>query len=362
MRLLLAALVLALVPTACGDARADVPAGRGALPAAPPAAAEPSGETPRAPWRGEWIDLGRLGDRHHGERRVRAWVPEHDEGERLPALVVLDGQGATEWFRVEATIAALAGEGLLEPWVVIAVDSTENRDRELARTDGRLARFLRDVVLTAARARLPLRDGRASTAILGYSYGGLAAVAASIAEPATFGRAIAMSPSLWVDGRDVLARFERARSLPMRLWVDVGSAEPDAEDLIPYVVGDARDLRDLATGHGLRLGRDVGYLEVIGEVHDMAAAGRRMREALLFALSDRDLTGERPVALSLARYPARRRRATFAVEARYPRGERLTFPETLVEVRAGETRLRHEIAPEGLPLSVRAFGLEARAE
>ncbi len=356
MRLIVLAVVLTSL--GCGDARADAPAPRPAVerPVAAPVTPAP------APIHGEWLDLGSLGDARHRERSVRAWVPVHPEGARLPVLFVLDGQGASSWFRVDDTLAALAGEGRLEPWIVIAVDSTVDRSRELARADASFARFLRDTVLPVARERLPIRAGRESTAVLGYSYGGLAAVAAVVGEPSTFGRAIAMSPSLWVEEREVLERFERARTLPSRLWIDVGSEEPDREDLIPYMVSDARNLRDLALHRGMTFGCDVGYLEAMGEAHDMRAAGRRMREALLFALSERDLSRETPDSLTITRYPARLRRSTFAIEARYARGERLTFPETLVELRAGETRLRRDIAPEGLALTVRAFGLEARAE
>lgn len=349
-------LCLFVAIAACGDARADAPPSQAAAPASgtasPACAASPATA-------GTWSDLGHFEDDRHRARRVRAWVPAHAEGERLPVLVVLDGQGASDWLRVDDTIAALAGEGLLEPWIVLAIDSTLDRTRELARTDGRFARFVRDTILPAARAALPIREGREHTAILGYSYGGLTAVAAAIAEPSTFGRVIAMSPSLWVRRRDVLERFEHARRLPARLWVDVGSREPDPENLIPYMVSDARDLRDLAIHRGMTFGRDVGYDEAIGAEHDMSAGGRRMREALLFALSDHDLSRETPTSLSIARYPARGRRSTFAVQARYPRGEHLTFPQALLDVRAGETRLRRDVAPEGLRLTARALGLTA---
>ena len=353
---------------ACGDAAADAPAASAThtVPsiAAPPAPASvPPVREPRAVAEaGSWIDLGHLGDRRHRPRDVRAWVPAHEEGARLPVLVVLDGQGSETWFRVPQTIATLVAEGRIEPWIVLAVDSTADRTRELGRTDGRFGRFLAEVVLPAARERLPIREGRASTAILGYSYGGLAAVAAGVGAADTFGRVIAMSASLWVEQRAVIGRFERTRTLPLRLWIDVGSREPDAEDLIPYMVGDARDLRDVAVRRSMVFGRDVGFDEALGEGHDMSAAGRRMRAALLFSLGDRDLSRETPTELSITRYPARGRRATHAIGAAYEGGAHLTFPEGLVEAHAGETVLTRDIAHLDRPLSVRAFGLEARCD
>ncbi|MFO0710162.1 MAG: alpha/beta hydrolase-fold protein [Sandaracinus sp.] len=360
---------------ACGEAAADVPGGpTPETPEAPGAPREPraeevpsqrDGTAPSVTTRdteeagGRWVDLGQLSDRRHRARDVRAWVPAHEEGARLPMLVVLDGQGTSEWFRIPETLSALVAEGAIEPWIVLAIDSTVDRTRELGRTDERFARFLHETVLPAARAGLPTREGRESTAILGYSYGGLAAVAATIARPDDFGRVIAMSPSLWVAQRDVIARFQHARTLPRRLWIDVGSREPDAEDLIPYMVGDARDLRDVALDRGLVFGRDVGFDEALGEGHDMSAAGRRMRAALLFALGDRDLSGETPTALSITRYPSHGRRATHAIQTQYERGARLTWPERLVEAHAGDTTLRRDVAGIDRPLTVRAFGLEA---
>jgi predicted alpha/beta superfamily hydrolase len=367
VRTKLAVLVCVAWVVACGDAAADERAETQTAPATPvgptPVEAERGAAVRAAPTRaGEWIDLGHFGDRRHRPRDVRAWVPDHEEGARLPVLVVLDGQGSETWFRVPQTIAALVDEGRIEPWIVLAVDSTADRTCELGRTDGRFGRFLEEVVLPAARDRLPIRERRASTAILGYSYGGLAAVAAGVGAADTFGRVIAMSASLWVDQRAVIARFEGTRTLPLRLWIDVGSREPDAEDLIPYMVGDARDLRDVALGRGMVFGRDVGFDEALGEGHDMSAAGRRMRAALLFALGDRDLSRETPTELSITRYPAHGRRATHAIGAAYEGGAHLTFPEQLVEVRAGDTVLTRDIAHLDRPLSVRACGPEARCE
>ena len=369
---LLPLLVLALV--ACGEAEArmpDEPAPDQVAPSAPtsapPAPVEGAPATIATPAAGEWIELGHHGDDRHRSTRVRAWVPTHEEGARLPVLFVLDGQGVDTWFQIAETITALVGEQRIEPWIVVAIEATLDRNRELGRTDGVFARYVRDVILPVVRERLPTREGRASTAILGYSYGGLAAVASGIAEPDTFGRVIAMSPSLWMRERDVIARFDRARTRPVRLWIDVGSREGNDRDVIPYMVGDARDLRDVALRHGMVLGRDVGFDEALGEAHDMSAAGRRMRQALMFALSDRDLSRETPSMLSITRYPPPRRasrggRVTHAIQANYEGDARLTFPESLVEARAGETPLTRDLAGLDRPLRVRAFGLEARCD
>ena len=312
---------------------------------------------------GRWQSLGALGDANHRPCALRAWVPTHAEGTRLPLLVVLDGAGASDWFRVDQTLAALATEGHIEPWIVLAVESAADRNEVLARTDDQLAHFLTQVILPAAEAALPVREGRASTAILGYSLGGLSALAVGISAPERFGRVIAMSPSLWVNERALMPRVEHAETLPQRLWIDVGSEEPDQGELLPYMISDARNLRDLALFRGRIFGRDVGYLEAMGAGHGMHEAGRRMHEALRFALSDTDYRRAPVRSLHITRYPSPEpARSTYAVEARYADGARLTWPESLVEVTAGETRLFQDVAPTRRRLRVRAFGQHAEAQ
>lgn len=356
-------LLAACLTFGCGDIAASQEAP--ASPESHGSQGESAIEGPRS-LSGAWQTLGRFGDAHHRECGVRAWVPEHAEGARLPMLIVLDGSGVSEWFQVDSTIAALAAEHRIEPWIVLAIESASDRNQVLARPDGQLARFIAREILPAAREALPWREGRAWTAILGYSYGGLSAVASGIAEPDVFGRVIAMSPSLWVQERAIMQRFEDARVLPSRLWIDVGSAEPDQGDLIPYMVSDARNLRDLALHRRMTFGLNLGYFEAMGEGHDMRAGGRRMREALLFALSDLDLRSEAVSTLEITRYPTpsgpRARNTTFAIEVGYANGARLTWPESLVQVHAGETRLRDDIAPLRSRLRVDAFGLHAETE
>ena len=53
---------------------------------------------------------------------------------------------------------------------------------------------------------------------------------------------------------------------------------------------------------------------------------------------------------------------THAIQAHYEGDARLTFPESLVEARAGETPLTRDLAGLDRPLRVRAFGLEARCD
>jgi predicted alpha/beta superfamily hydrolase len=332
---------------------------------APNATAEllPEHDDAAVPITGAWRDLGTVGDALHPPRRLRAWVPEHDPDTTLPSVLVLDGDGAEAFFALPTTLAQLAGEERVRPFVILALSSTEARDDELSRADGRFVDFLVESVLPHARAALPLSVAREDSAILGYSYGGLQAAAAVVRHPEIFGRAVVQSPSLWVEDRSLTASFRRGSgTLPVRMWIDVGTEEPDPEQLVRYMIRDARAFRDAAIARGMIWGRDLGYLEALGEHHDMRAAGRRMREALLFALSDDDLTELTPTSLAIARHAHVGGRTTFSIEVGYEGGARLTVPRQLAEVFVNGAPLRGEVASVGRRLTVRSHGLEARCE
>lgn len=318
----------------------------------------PTGETELEGAR--FVEVGLHGDAHHPPRRVVAYVPRADRGARLPVLYVFDGQAAFTVWDLARVVDELVARGDIEPWIVIAIDSGAARTEELARHSERHADFVADVIAPAVDAALPTRTDPASTAVLGFSYGGLAAVRGQLHRPDRFGRVIAMSPSLWFAGRAALTAFRRARGpAPTRLWVDIGSREGRPGEIVPYMVGDARALRDAALARGMRFGADLGAYEAIGDDHDMDAAGRRMRTALAFALSEIDLSTARPSELHVARYPvpARARRGTFAIEARYDHDLRLTWPAPGVELRSGEDRVVGELVRRGAPLRAIVGGI-----
>lgn len=355
-------LVVVACLISCGAPAPATPPPAGPSSLEPPAA-DPPMDAVAPPIEGAWQDLGLVGDAHHPPRRLRAWVPAVADDAPLPSLLVLDGDGAEDFFALPETIGALGGEGRIRPPVVLALSSTAARDDELSRADTRFVDFLADAVLPHARRALPLSSERRDTAILGYSYGGLQAANAVVRRPEVFGIGIAQSPSLWVADRALTSRFRSASApVPARLWIDVGTDEPDPEELIRYMVRDARAFRDAAIARGMIWGRNLGYLEALGEGHDMRAGGRRMREALLFALGDVDLTAVTPVSLRIARHGSVRGRSAFSIELGYDGGARLTVPRQLAEVLSGGAPLRGEIASVARPLLVRTHGLAARAD
>ncbi len=282
--------------------------------------------------------LGNIGNRRHPPRRVVVHLPPIEPGHETdprPVLYVLDGELARDTFHIPETIATLVQQDRIDRWIVVAIDSTSDRTREYASEALRFADFVVDVVAPQVEQHFAIRPGRESRAILGYSYGGLAALQMQMGRPEYFGRVIAMSPSLWYRRGAANRAFRRSRALlPHRMWIDVGGREGRENDAIPYMVADARALRDAAIARGMVFGRDVGYDEVVDEAHDMAAAGRRMHAALAFALSRPDAWREGPSRMWVEtyRYADASRSVPFVVHAEYESGVRLAWPPTLVHL------------------------------
>jgi predicted alpha/beta superfamily hydrolase len=280
------------------------------------------------------IEIGDVGDARHASRPIVAYVPANAPSAPLPVLYVVDGDAAFREFGIGAAIDELVAQRSIVPWAVVAIPSRD-RNRELARGADAFIDFVADVVRPAVAARIRIRTERDSAAFLGFSYGGLTAVRAALHRPDAFGRVIAMSPSLWFRARASLDAFERDDGrLPTRMWIDIGSTEGRWQDRVPYMVRDARDLRDAAIARGMRFGRNLGYDEAIGERHEMPAVGRRIRTALAFALSERDLADANPSEVHIVRFaPNSEHRCAFAVQARYGGPFRLTWPASNADVR-----------------------------
>ncbi|MCX5534968.1 enterochelin esterase [Streptomyces sp. NBC_00006] len=183
-----------------------------ALPEAPaPAWTERRGTVPTGRVERHRIGAAALGgDRDvRNERDVWVYLPPGSRGdaerpgprgdtERLPVLVLCDGD---MWFGrvgLQHTLDSLIADGLLPPLAVLAPDAVDRhtRNRELGARDP-FVEFLADELLPWAAGRWPLATDPARTVVAGQSLGGLAALHAGRLRPDRFGHVVAQSPSLW---------------------------------------------------------------------------------------------------------------------------------------------------------------------
>jgi isoamylase len=230
-------------------------------------------------------------------RQVDVYLPPSYESEsrrRYPVVYMHDGQnlsdpftafGGTTW-RLEGALDRLASGGL-EAVVVGVHNIGEQRIAEYtpfadAKHGGgrgeRYVRFLADVVKPKIDTRYRTRPDRPNTAILGSSLGGLISLYAFFLRPSPFGRAAAMSPSIWFGGRRILEFVEQARQVRGRLYVDVGTDEGAG------TLRDARALARILRGSGYRSNRGFRYMEANRHRHQEHDWALRLPGALEFLL------------------------------------------------------------------------------
>jgi len=272
--------------------------------------ARPFGAEPAAvawPRTGMIERLGRIASAHVAPRHVQVWLPPAyaaDTTRRHPVLYLHDGQNVfdgesagAEWM-VDETAQRLAGQGLIEAPIIVAVDSVATRVQDYtpsrmtlppqragtgrAETVGGGAaaygRFLAEELKPLIDARYRTRPDRASTAVGGSSLGGLVSLWLALHRSDTFGAALVVSPSVWWDERFALRDLETLKAPPSprpRLWLDMGARE--GEEALPA----ARQLRQALMTRGWD-SATLAYVEDPEGAHDEASWAARVDGMLRF--------------------------------------------------------------------------------
>ena len=220
---------------------------------------------------------------------------------RYPVLYLHDGQNVfdaatsfagVEW-GVDETAQQLIRQKLIEPLIIVAVANMgEERIHEYAPTPGVITpydlpkrrsrglaglygRFLIDELKPFIDAKYRTRPECEFTGLGGSSLGGLATLAIGVIFAECFSRLLVMSPSVWWDDFSILRLLGFLNhKLPLKIWLDMGTGEPDWEQ--------ARELRDALIDRGWRLDVDLKYLEVAGAEHNEGAWAARVDPALRF--------------------------------------------------------------------------------
>ncbi len=161
-------------------------------------------------------------------------------------------------------------------------------DGEKCRSTGDAKRYVKFVAWELKPfidAKYSTLKGSRHTAVVGSSMGGLVSLYFALWQPRVFGHVAALSPSLWWDDRVVINDFSRLRKKPaVRLWLDMGTAEPGWESV--------RAMRDGLVKRGWKPGKDLHYQEVIGAEHTEHAWAARIGAVLKFLIG-KDSIAER---------------------------------------------------------------------
>jgi predicted alpha/beta superfamily hydrolase len=220
---------------------------------------------------------------------------------RYPVLYLHDGQNVfdaatsfagVEW-GVDETAQRLIKAKLIEPLIIVAVANMgEDRIHEYAPTTGVISphdrpkrlsrglaglygRFLIDELKPFIDRKYRTKPECEFTGLGGSSLGGLATLAIGIIFADCFRRLLVMSPSVWWDDFSILRLLGFVNQKPpLKIWLDMGTAEPDWEQV--------RELRDALIDRGWQLFDDLQYHEIEGADHSEGAWAARVDPALRF--------------------------------------------------------------------------------
>jgi predicted alpha/beta superfamily hydrolase len=220
---------------------------------------------------------------------------------RYPVLYLHDGQNVfdaatsfsgVEW-GVDETAERLIKETLIEPLIIVAVANIgEERVDEYAPTRGvidakakrrkrskglarKYGHFLMEELKSYIDRKYRTNPGAEFTGLGGSSLAGLATLVIGILYPQVFGRLLVMSPSIWWDNFAIYRLVDSIQQKPpLKIWLDTGTAEPGWEQ--------ARELLNRLVEKGLKLQKDLQYLEAQGASHSEAAWAARVEPALRF--------------------------------------------------------------------------------
>src|SRR5579863_8740051 len=220
-------------------------------------------------------------------------------GARHPVFYMQDGQnlfdpatafGGQDW-RADITADEMICRGEIEPVILVGIyntggrrvsEYTPTRNVRLRKGGkaGRYAEMLaREIKPFIDHEYRTVKSAR-YTAVGGSSLGALASLIAALDYPRVFGQVAMLSPSVWWDGRSIIAEARRYRSaIRPRIWLDVGTQESDSAQL---VVEEARLLRDALIESGWRLGSELEYQEIEGGVHSETAWAERFGSVLAY--------------------------------------------------------------------------------
>lgn len=179
-------------------------------------------------------------------RTIRIYTPEACRRRPAPFPVVYmhDGQnlfdeplsGDAMTWGVDEALEMLVDEGVLEPWIVVAVDhrgveriaDDSPWDEPRASVRGRGAAygaFVAEQLKPWIDTRYPTRREPEWTATVGSSLGGLMALYLGLAYPDRFGRIGALSPSVMWSERGLFHHWRRHSRRYSRIYIDAGERE-----------------------------------------------------------------------------------------------------------------------------------------
>ena len=259
-----------------------------------------------------WVDIIPFESKiFHNTRMLRVLVPAnyfspHNAHRSYPVLYLQDGQNlfddttsnSGEW-HVDETVEHLVGSFKIPPMLVVGIDyagaqrSSEylpypnSRSQEASARDANAVRgkdyvkFLLTEVMPFIEKHYRVSRGAANTGLGGSSYGGDISLYTVLEHPGIFGHVLIESPVLWIGDDQLIKDCEKAKQLPPKMYLGIGTGETTDQQPSAEIVQSVEELEKVLRKKGMGPSR----LKVAVEqnaVHNEGAWSRRLPEALLF--------------------------------------------------------------------------------
>jgi predicted alpha/beta superfamily hydrolase len=249
---------------------------------------------------------------YHATRTLRVLVPAnyfspHNAHRSYPVLYMQDGQNvfdqvtsrSGEW-HMDETVERLVGGFRIPPMFVVGIDNGgEKRSSEyLAYPDPQndhdavteekdvhgkdYARFMVSEVMPFIEKRYRISRGAMNAGIGGSSYGADIALYTALQYPGTFGHLLMESPPLWIGDQQLLKDVQKARVLPQKIYLGIGTTEdPSDPKISEEALKLVQELEDVLRKKGLGPSR-VKLVVDEGGKHNEENWSKRLPDAMLF--------------------------------------------------------------------------------
>jgi predicted alpha/beta superfamily hydrolase len=193
-------------------------------------------------------------------RRINVYTPPGYDAAgatRYPVLYMPDGGVKEDFPHIATAVDTAIRAGELRPLLVVGIENTERRrdmtgpteaaeDRKIAPRVGGSAAFrgfIRDELMPQVRSRYRVTD---ETAIIGESLAGLFIVETFFLQPKLFDTYIALSPSLWWNGDELVLKAGKRLAAQPGLRNTLYLSAANEENIAPQTARLAETLRKSA--------------------------------------------------------------------------------------------------------------------
>jgi predicted alpha/beta superfamily hydrolase len=226
----------------------------------------------------------------NNKRALRIYLPpsyQENAAKRYPVLYMHDGQNlfdaktaayGVEW-GVDETINRLVATGVMDEVIVVGIDNTPDRIPEYTPCcdpkygGGKLNAydaFIVETVKPYVDRTWRTLPGKATTAIMGSSLGGLASVLIAQRHPDIFSKAGGVSSSFWWNNGAMLAKVPD--HVPVKFYLDAGTRDDGLDD--------TTKMRDAMLAKGYRETDDLMFYKAEGARHNEASWAARVDKPL----------------------------------------------------------------------------------